>query len=406
MTQIKVYGSTPQSSGSDAAKGSVDNPYTEAEYEAMLENDTWPGGYVEGLGYCGKAVIVTASYPDSDSMGSDDSWPSEDSYDDPWGSDGNENDTDNSSTGGNHGGQGGNTGGGEYVGGGHSGGGGGNSNNPYSIFNGQNCTFLYGKPFYTEREMETMRANGTWKGGNVFTLGYVGIDYVINANIPSLDIDYDILDVCSEYYREFEAKARDLIKNALDLAKSKIEDCCNNLMKSPFAQAVNRYNSSTGEPLYLDVHSLGLEQHIRRFHLVADSSNSSKYHINLLEFNKFCSIVDGCTLPETVKIFNTAITLGNITLTEVSENTFTIDRDEYNFEMHPWEDECVRNILTLIGEKVNEGIGISANGLQHLIHGKILGRGTDVIDGNVRRHINGQNKSFYIYFNGTITIQP
>ena len=179
----------------------------------------------------------------------------------------------------------------------------------------------------------------------------------------------------------------------------KIEDCCNNLMKTPFAQAANRYSSGTGEPLYLDVSSLGLEQHIRRFHLVADSSNSSKYHINLLDFNKFCSIVDGCTLPETVKIFNTAITLGNITLTEVSENTFTIDRDEYNFEMHPWEDECVRNILTLIGEKVNEGIGISANGLQHLIHGKILGRGTDVIDGNVRRHINGQNKSFYIYFN-------
>ena len=27
-------------------------------------------------------------------------------------------------------------------------------------------------------------------------------------------------------------------------------------------------------------------------------------------------------------------------------------------------------------------------------------------DADVRRHINGQNKSFYIYFNGTITIQP
>ena len=127
MTQIKVYSAAQQSSGSDAAKGTVNNPYTEAEYEAMLENDTWPGGYVEGLGYCGKAVIVTASYPDSDSMGSDDSWPSEDSFENPWESDDNENDTDNPSTGGNQGGQSGNTGEADYVGGGNSGGGSGGS---------------------------------------------------------------------------------------------------------------------------------------------------------------------------------------------------------------------------------------------------------------------------------------
>lgn len=200
------------------------NPYTEAEYEAMLENDTWPGGYVEGLGYCGKAVIVTASYPDSDSMGSDDSWPSEDSFENPWESDDNENDTDNPSTGGNQGGQSGNTGEADYVGGGNSGGGSGGSNYPRLIFNGQNFTFLYNEPFYTEREMETMKANGTWNGGNVFTLGYVGTDYVINANIPSLDIDYDILDVYSEYYRDFSATTRSLIENAMDQAKSKIEN--------------------------------------------------------------------------------------------------------------------------------------------------------------------------------------
>ena len=69
-----------------------------------------------------------------------------------------------------------------------------------------------------------MKANGTWNGGNVFTLGYVGTDYVINANIPSLDIDYDILDVYSEYYRDFSATTRSLIENAMDQAKSKIEN--------------------------------------------------------------------------------------------------------------------------------------------------------------------------------------
>ncbi|MCD8317455.1 MAG: hypothetical protein LUC45_00705, partial [Paraprevotella sp.] len=47
----------------------------------MVEAGTWEGGYVEGMGYCMKQVTVTASYPDSDSSGSDDSWPSEDSED-------------------------------------------------------------------------------------------------------------------------------------------------------------------------------------------------------------------------------------------------------------------------------------------------------------------------------------
>ena len=79
MTTIKpYYGVTPTSSAS-APKGSSTNPYTQAEYEAMLDADTWQGGYVEGMGYCMKQVTITESYPDSDSMGSEDSWASEDS---------------------------------------------------------------------------------------------------------------------------------------------------------------------------------------------------------------------------------------------------------------------------------------------------------------------------------------
>ena len=176
MTQIKAYGSTPQSSGSDAAKGSVDNPYTEAEYEALLENDTWPGGYVEGLGYCGKAVIVTASYPDSDSMGSDDSWPSEDSFENPWGSDGNENDTDNSSTGSNQGGQSGNAGGAEYVGGGgNSGSGGGNNNNPgtYNITTAVSYLEAHAYPSYNNNCGHCARAvREALEAGGLSTTGH------------------------------------------------------------------------------------------------------------------------------------------------------------------------------------------------------------------------------------------
>ena len=45
---------------------------------------------MEGLGYCLKEVVVTASYPDSSSSDSDDSWPSDDSWwsDDSEGNDG------------------------------------------------------------------------------------------------------------------------------------------------------------------------------------------------------------------------------------------------------------------------------------------------------------------------------
>lgn len=82
MKKIKVYSVCAQSGNDTAAKGSASNPYTQKEYETMLDNDTWPGGYVEGLGYCLKGVTVTASSSNSGSgsWGSGsmfDSWDSE-----------------------------------------------------------------------------------------------------------------------------------------------------------------------------------------------------------------------------------------------------------------------------------------------------------------------------------------
>ena len=47
MAKVKLYVATPQSSSSGAAKGTASNPYTEAEFESMLNNGTWPGGYVQ-----------------------------------------------------------------------------------------------------------------------------------------------------------------------------------------------------------------------------------------------------------------------------------------------------------------------------------------------------------------------
>ena len=68
-------------SSSSGPKGSSAKPYTQDEFDQMVEAGTWEGGYVEGMGYCMGQVTVTASYPDSSSSGSDDSWPSEDSED-------------------------------------------------------------------------------------------------------------------------------------------------------------------------------------------------------------------------------------------------------------------------------------------------------------------------------------
>lgn len=83
MKKLKVYSVSTQSGDDTAAKGSASNPYTQKEYEAMLDNDTWPGEYVEGLGYCLKGVTVTASSSGSWGLGSwglgsmFDSWDSE-----------------------------------------------------------------------------------------------------------------------------------------------------------------------------------------------------------------------------------------------------------------------------------------------------------------------------------------
>ena len=89
MAKIKLYIAKAQSNNSGAAKGTAENPYTEAEYEEMLNNGTWPGGYVQNLGYCMKEVVISSSYPDSGIVDSDDTWPSDDSWtsDDSWPSD-------------------------------------------------------------------------------------------------------------------------------------------------------------------------------------------------------------------------------------------------------------------------------------------------------------------------------
>jgi hypothetical protein len=39
-------------------KGSYQNPYTDSEFEEMMENGTWLGGFVENIGYIGPSAII------------------------------------------------------------------------------------------------------------------------------------------------------------------------------------------------------------------------------------------------------------------------------------------------------------------------------------------------------------
>lgn len=62
MNRIESYGARTQ--GSSSPKGSVNNPYTQAEYLELKENGEWFGGYVVGLGYILYELVIIGSFSD------------------------------------------------------------------------------------------------------------------------------------------------------------------------------------------------------------------------------------------------------------------------------------------------------------------------------------------------------
>lgn len=95
-------------SNSNSPKGSINNPYTQEEFESF-EDGTWPGGWVEGMGYVTAQVNINGSKSSSSdpySSGSDSSDPWGSNPSDPWASDGSNPNGNNPGGGG-----GGNTGG-------------------------------------------------------------------------------------------------------------------------------------------------------------------------------------------------------------------------------------------------------------------------------------------------------
>lgn len=51
LKKVKLNAPASTSTGVDPTKGTPENPYTIEEYYAMLDNATWIGGWVEGIGY-------------------------------------------------------------------------------------------------------------------------------------------------------------------------------------------------------------------------------------------------------------------------------------------------------------------------------------------------------------------
>lgn len=77
-------------SNNNSPKGSINNPYTQEEFESF-EDGTWPGGWVEGMGYVIPQVNINGSRSSSSdpySSGSDPSDPWGSLSSNPWASDG------------------------------------------------------------------------------------------------------------------------------------------------------------------------------------------------------------------------------------------------------------------------------------------------------------------------------
>lgn len=374
---------------STTEKGTQSNPYTWEEYETLANAGNWKGGYVKDesgeVAYMMAGVTVTGSGSGSGSSsgsgsGSDFEFNSYTSFPNPDDDDDDDDDDEgpnnpvnpDDNTDGNSSGD-------------HPGSGGGGSSSP-SVHNGQNGTFLQGAQFFSEIQMDSMIENGTWRGGNVYTLGYVGANAVINEKIPRIGFDHSILDECQD---------------AANTIFARIKDHTNQTMPLAYVQAIERYNSGTGQPLYLNANSLGLERLIDM-----ETNNRYKigdiYNINLLNPSVLTSQLCKGSISDRIKYLSTALTLGNITLIKTDVNSYSIAIDTYDFDLRDWSTEAGRNIATILGHYVSENLSINIDKIRFL--GWQFGSSISICCGLARRHILGTTE-FDIHFQGSITMQ-
>ena len=368
------------------AKGTISNPYTMAEFEELADAGLWQGGFViddgGNVAYMMVELTVTgySGYSGDGSDGSDyDPWGSDPWGSDPWGSDPNGSDdypwNGDDGTGGT-GGTGGTPGGGTSGGGGGGHHGGGTNTNNIGTFNS-------GMPFYTRTQFDTKKANGTWLGGNVFSLGYVNSSGYIHPSITQLG--------------EVSESWINTIGNVANSVLDNIRRGCQAIISSPYVQAISRYYSASGEPLHLDVNTLGLNNMPDNL-LKHESDNI--YTINLFS-EKILSVLSGHTLEEQAQIISTAITLGKITLNKIGDRQYVIQSDTYDFDIPDWTNPTKRDIATAIGYIVSEGICINIDAFIGEAIGGYTGRAYMISAGLLNRHVIGTT-TFKIYIDGTL----
>jgi len=59
MKKLSTLNVTSAGDGSTYPKGSAQNPYTDEEFERLLAEGKWKGGYVENIGYIAASVEIT-----------------------------------------------------------------------------------------------------------------------------------------------------------------------------------------------------------------------------------------------------------------------------------------------------------------------------------------------------------
>lgn len=160
MKIIKMYTHQVQSNN-NGTKGTINNPYSQEEFNSMVSAGNWQGGYVEGMGYVTPTVDIFGT---SDSETSD-----SDSWNDPFDSyPSNPFDTSNDSTpttgGGGNNNTGGNGQGEEEIIVGGNGDGVGNVDNDNIVDNAGEANSY---PSYNIDDASNLMSKGEWKGGYI-----------------------------------------------------------------------------------------------------------------------------------------------------------------------------------------------------------------------------------------------
>lgn len=274
--------------------------------------------------------------------------------------------------------------------GGHSGNSNGNDthNNTSTI-----GSFVQNLEFYTESQMETMKANGTWVGGNVLGLGYIGPDYTIKPD-SLFETDEGWIELAGN-------KASEILSN--------LKNICQIAMNSVYGQALNRYHSATGNTLTIDVNSLGIDfltlENITS--LRCDSSTVQDSIIVNLAQTEFIKILNNnANLSKEKKInaISTALALGKITFYRQTGNSYTIKEDIYNFNIEKEPLLTRRNGSTILGKIASEGVAVSLDFYENPGLCLCCGANLVIALGIYRRYIEG-NTQFTIKFEGSKIIE-